>query len=111
VYVLGAVNRPGGYIMQDEGSLTAEAALALAYGTAPQAAINKIRVIRKCGDGTCMLEIGAQYEQVPQGTSGSVAVAGRRRCICAIQRPHIACGIKSRAWPALAASAVIYVYR
>ena len=34
VYVLGSVNRPGGYIMQEDGELSLTQALALAYGRA-----------------------------------------------------------------------------
>lgn len=47
VYVLGAVNRPGGFIMQDQGSLNILQALALAYGTAPEAAIPRVRILRR----------------------------------------------------------------
>ena len=110
VYVLGAVNRPGGYIMQDEGSLTAEAALALAYGTAPQAAINKIRVIRKCGDGTCMLEIGAQYDKFRKGQAAPLQLQ-------AGDVVFVPYNVLTSLWDQVkgvagsAASAVIYVYR
>jgi len=39
VYVLGAVNRPGGYLMQEDGDLNVTQALALAYGTTMPAAV------------------------------------------------------------------------
>ena len=51
VYVLGAVNRPGGFIMQEEGTLNVVQALALAYGTAPEAAIPRVRILRKGSNG------------------------------------------------------------
>jgi len=51
VYVLGAVNRPGGYIMQEDGDLNVTQAVALAYGTTMPAAIGSMRVIRKTDDG------------------------------------------------------------
>ncbi|MGH9342586.1 MAG: polysaccharide biosynthesis/export family protein [Terriglobia bacterium] len=52
VYVLGAVNRPGGFVMQDDGSLNVVEALSLALGTADQAAIGHIKILRKKPDGT-----------------------------------------------------------
>ena len=33
VYVLGGVNRPGGYVMQEDGDLNVTQAISLAYGT------------------------------------------------------------------------------
>jgi polysaccharide biosynthesis/export protein len=65
VYVLGAVNRPGGYVMQESGRITLPEALALAYGTAPQAAISSIRVMRKVPDG--YVEIPANYNKYEKG--------------------------------------------
>jgi len=52
VYVLGAVYRPGGFIMQESGSLNVAEALSLASGTSPEAAIGNIKVLRKNDDGT-----------------------------------------------------------
>lgn len=66
VYVLGAVNRPGGYLMQEDGELNVAEAVALAMGTTPQAATNKTRIIRKGPDGT-LLEISTLYDKVTKG--------------------------------------------
>ncbi len=66
VYVLGAVNRPGGYLMQENGELNVAEAVALAMGTTPQAATNKTRIIRKGPDGT-LLEISTLYDKVTKG--------------------------------------------
>ncbi|MDR3773943.1 MAG: SLBB domain-containing protein [Terracidiphilus sp.] len=66
VYVLGAVNRPGGYVMQEHGELNLAEALALAMGTTPQASTNKTRIIRKGPDGT-LLEISSLYDKVTKG--------------------------------------------
>lgn len=52
VYVLGAVNRPGGYVMQEDGRLSVTEALSMAYGTAINAAVGSIRIIHKQPDGT-----------------------------------------------------------
>lgn len=53
VYVLGAVYRPGGFIMPDDGGgVNVAEALSLASGTSPEAAMNNIRILRKAPDGT-----------------------------------------------------------
>lgn len=46
VYVMGAVNRPGGYLMVNEGKLDIYQALSLAGGTALDAARNGMYIIR-----------------------------------------------------------------
>jgi polysaccharide export outer membrane protein len=66
VYVLGSVNRPGGYVMQEAGDLNIIQALAMAFGTAPEAANGSIRIIRKQPDGS-ILELPAQYNKVNKG--------------------------------------------
>ena len=56
VYVVGDVNKPGGFVMEHDESLTAMQAIALAQGTARSAALNKARLIRKGPQG---------YEELP----------------------------------------------
>jgi len=51
IYVLGAVNRPGGYLMVDGGSLNAVQAISLAGGTTLQASTKWAVVVRRKGDG------------------------------------------------------------
>jgi polysaccharide biosynthesis/export protein len=51
VYVLGSVNRPGGFVMQDDGKLTLLQALAQAGGTNSSAALSRAVLLRKNGDG------------------------------------------------------------
>lgn len=51
VYVLGDVNRPGGFVMQDNGKITVLQALAQAGGTTPTAAANGALLLRKNGEG------------------------------------------------------------
>ncbi|MGA3127470.1 MAG: polysaccharide biosynthesis/export family protein [Candidatus Korobacteraceae bacterium] len=62
VYVLGAVNRPGGYLMQEDGKLDAIQAIALAYGAATQAAVGDIRIIRRAPNGE-ILQIPVPYRK------------------------------------------------
>jgi polysaccharide export outer membrane protein len=67
VYVLGAVNRPGGYIMQEDGKLNAAEALAMAGGTVMQARTNGLRVVRRNPDGT-VLDFPLSYDGIAKGT-------------------------------------------
>lgn len=66
VYVLGSVNRPGGYVMQEDGELNFTQALSLAYGTTIQAAVGSIRLIRKQPDGG-VKETEINYRDVVKG--------------------------------------------
>jgi polysaccharide export outer membrane protein len=67
VYVLGAVNRPGGYVMQEDGKLDVAQALALSGGTAFQANTSGLRVIRRNPDGT-VLDFPLSYNAIAKGT-------------------------------------------
>lgn len=67
VYVLGAVNRPGGYVMQEDGKLNVAQALALSGGTAVQANTGGLRVIRRNPDGT-VLDFPLSYNGIAKGT-------------------------------------------
>jgi polysaccharide biosynthesis/export protein len=49
VFVLGDVNRPGGFIMQNDGHITAMQALAFAGGNTHTAAISGVMLIHKTG--------------------------------------------------------------
>lgn len=67
VYVLGAVNRPGGYVMQEDGQLNVAQALALSGGTVLQANTGGLRVIRRNADGT-VLDFPLSYSAITKGT-------------------------------------------
>jgi polysaccharide biosynthesis/export protein len=66
VYVLGAVTRPGGYLMQEDGDLNVTQALALAYGTTMPAAVGSMRLIRKLDDGQ-VAETPIPYRDIMKG--------------------------------------------
>ncbi len=66
VYVLGAVTRPGGYVMQENGKLDVAQALSLAMGTTLQAKVGTIRVLRRNADGT-WFEIPVSYSAIARG--------------------------------------------
>jgi polysaccharide export outer membrane protein len=67
VYVLGAVYRPGGYVMQEDGKLNVAQALALSGGTLLQANTGGLRVIRRNPDGT-VLDFPLSYQAITKGT-------------------------------------------
>ena len=88
VYVLGAVNRPGGYIMQEDGTLNVLQAISLANGTSIAASTGTIYLLRRNADGTEIdialpLQEDQPWKTRRRGTS-------RDRCaICADQRREI----------------------
>ena len=65
VYVLGAVNRPGGYVMQPDGSMNVIQAIAMALDTNLFASIQSIRIIRKTDDG--LIDIPVKYKYIVSG--------------------------------------------
>lgn len=71
VYVLGSVNRPGGYLMQEAGKLNFDEALALALGTAPEAKVGDIRIFRKQPDGS-VVQLPANYHKINKGKAGQI---------------------------------------
>lgn len=66
VYVLGAVNRPGGYTMQEQGELNVAQAISLAQGLTLQAKVGGLRVVQKQADGK-MVEIPVSYKKIMDG--------------------------------------------
>jgi polysaccharide export outer membrane protein len=70
VYVLGAVNRAGGFLMQDDGELDVTQALSLADGTQLQAAVGSMRLIRKLTDGK-VEEMPIPYSDIVHGKAAS----------------------------------------
>jgi polysaccharide export outer membrane protein len=73
VYVLGAVNRPGGYMMQEDGKLNVAQALALSGGTSLQAKTGGLRVIRRNPDGTVQ-DFSLSYNEIANGTQTPLAL-------------------------------------
>ncbi len=71
VYVLGAVNRPGGYVMQEEGTLNVLQAVSLANGTSIAASSGTIYVLRRNADGT-EVDIAVPYQKISRGKSADI---------------------------------------
>ncbi len=51
VYVLGRVNRPGGFVLDGRKALTVETAMALAAGSGQAASMNHVHLVRTLDDG------------------------------------------------------------
>lgn len=66
VYVLGAVIRPGGFLMQEEGTLNVMQAISLAYGTSTQASNGKMYLLRRNADGS-VLYVSVPYKEISRG--------------------------------------------
>jgi len=66
IYVLGAVNRPGGYLMVNGGSLSVIEALALAGGTTLQASTRWAVVVRKQGSGVTQFKVPLSRIEIGQ---------------------------------------------
>lgn len=71
VYVLGAVNRPGGYVMQEEGTLNVLQAISLANGTSPLSSIKTIYLLRRNQDGT-VVYVALPFKKITRGKSADV---------------------------------------
>lgn len=71
VYVLGAVTRPGGYVMQEEGTLNVLQAVSLANGTALTADTSTIHVLRRSDQGT-VVDIPLPYKKLVRAQSAEV---------------------------------------
>jgi polysaccharide export outer membrane protein len=71
VYVLGAVNRPGGFVMQEEGTLNLLQAISLANGTTLTASTGAIYLLRRNVDGT-EVDIALPFNKIQHGQSADV---------------------------------------
>ncbi len=63
IYVLGAVSRPGGYLMVNAGKLSVPEALSLANGTTQLASTKKAVVVRRQPDAVDRIEVPLDDEQ------------------------------------------------
>jgi polysaccharide export outer membrane protein len=72
VYVLGDVVRPGGYVMQDDSTLTVLQAVALASGTSRTASEGHARLVRRTTDG--YKEIPVPLKEMEKGKVADMAL-------------------------------------
>jgi polysaccharide export outer membrane protein len=91
VYVLGAVARPGGYLMQEDGDLNVTEALSLAYGTTMPAAVGSMRLIRKKDDGR-VEEIPIRYRDMVKGNVAPLRLQAEDVIYVPISKVKVALG-------------------
>ena len=71
VYVLGAVTRPGGYVMQEDGTLSVLQAISLSNGMTLAAKTGTIYLLRRNADGS-QIEIPLKYNKLVRGQTAEV---------------------------------------
>lgn len=74
VYVVGAVKKPGGFVLEDRENVTALQALAMAQGFFGSPAKTTSRIIRRLPDGN-VLEIPINLKKVMQGRADDPVLA------------------------------------
>ncbi|MGE0405093.1 MAG: polysaccharide biosynthesis/export family protein, partial [Candidatus Korobacteraceae bacterium] len=60
VYVIGEVNRAGGFVMENSGSMTVAQALAKAAGPTGMASLNDTKIIRRTPQGLQNIDLEAK---------------------------------------------------
>lgn len=76
VYVIGAVLRPGGYVMQEDGTLNLMQALSLASGTSPVANTSTLHILRPNDDGSVM-DIPVSYKRLMEGKTAPILLQAK----------------------------------
>lgn len=76
VYVLGAVIRPGGYLMQEGGTLNILQAISLASGPSPIANTGTIHILRPRDDGST-IDIPLSYSRLVKGKTAPVLLQAK----------------------------------
>jgi polysaccharide biosynthesis/export protein len=74
VYVLGGVNRPGGYTMQESGELNVVQAVSLAQGLVMQAKVGGLRVVQHGANGN-PVEVPVSYNKMMDGKEKPLQLA------------------------------------
>lgn len=85
VYVLGAVNRPGGYTMQEQGELNVAEAVSLAQGLTMQAKVSGLRVVQQKPDGQ-MVEIPVSYKDIMDGKEKPLSLSAGDIVYCPVNK-------------------------
>ena len=74
VYVLGGVNRPGGYAMQESGELNVAQAISMAQGLVLQAKVTGLRVVQHDANGN-PIEVPISYKRIMDGKEKPLQLA------------------------------------
>ncbi len=85
VYVLGAVTRPGGYTMQEQGELNVAQAVSLAQGLTMQAKVSGLRVVQHRPDGQ-MVEVAVSYKDIMDGKEEPLSLSAGDIVYCPVNK-------------------------
>jgi len=107
VYVLGAVNRPGGYTMQEQGELDVAQAVSLAQGLTMQAKVSGLRVVQHQPDGQ-MVEIPVSYKDIMDGKEKPLSLSAGDIVYCPVNKVKTVLG-QTTGLVGQTAAAAIYV--
>lgn len=72
IYVVGDVNKPGAFLMENNSELTVLRAIALAQGATHTAALSKASIVRKTPDG--MVQIQLRLDRIMHGNASDFAL-------------------------------------
>lgn len=76
VYVVGAVERAGGFALAEQSKISALQALALAGGLTPTAAKSKARILRQAEDENGRIEIAVNLKDIMSGKEPDFPLGG-----------------------------------
>lgn len=72
IYVVGDVNKPGAFLMENNSELTVLRAIALAQGATHTAALSKASIVRKTPDGTVQIQL--RLDRIMHGNASDFAL-------------------------------------
>lgn len=76
VYIVGAFNRPGGYVLTDKETITVLEAVAMAQGVGGNARTSQAKIIRRSGtNATASTEIPFDLKKIMRGKSPDMELA------------------------------------
>lgn len=74
LYVVGAVQKPGGYILSSRDTVTVLQAVALAGGLTPVASAKKAKIMHRNGDGSAPTELPTNVSKILSGEAPDVSL-------------------------------------
>jgi polysaccharide export outer membrane protein len=76
VYVIGSVERSGGFVLNEREGISVLEVLALAGGLSKFAAANDARILRRNGEGGSRQEVAVNVKKILKGDSQEVSLQG-----------------------------------
>jgi polysaccharide export outer membrane protein len=109
VYVLGAVNKSGGYVLDGHDKVTVQKAVALAGGTGRAPAMNRAQLVRDQDDGTKLM-ITVPLDRIFKGTAPDILLRNGDILYVPTSTEKIVTQVAITAAIAVGSAIVIYKY-